>query len=355
MTQAETVEDDLAQSPDPEPLGSTARNVAFSLIAGGLLLAALDSTIVATALPTIVGDLGGAEHMSWVVTAYLLTQTIATILGGKFGDLFGRKTIFVGSIVLFTVASMLAGSLAVDDVADRVARAAGHRRRRTDRDGDRDDRRHHPAARPRQVPRRDRRRLRRYDGPRAAVGRLPHRPLVVAVGLLRQRADRAGDHPAVGQTAPVCAHLRTPGLRRPRDRLHLARVRRADPRDQLGRRPVRLGLADDHRADPGRGALPRLLRRGREPGGRADPPAASLPAKRVQCQRRPELHRRVRAPRHHDVPADVPAVLPGGQRHRLRAADAADGGRADRRVGELRATSSAIPAATGSSRSSAPS
>ena len=76
---------------------------------GGMLLAALDGTIVATALPTIVGDLGGAEHMSWVVTAYLLTQTIATILGGKFGDLFGRKSIFIGSIVLFTVASMLAG------------------------------------------------------------------------------------------------------------------------------------------------------------------------------------------------------------------------------------------------------
>src|SRR4051794_39018459 len=76
---------------------------------GGMLLAALDGTIVATALPTIVGDLGGAEHMSWVVTAYLLTQTIATILGGKFGDLFGRKAIFIGSIALFTVASMLAG------------------------------------------------------------------------------------------------------------------------------------------------------------------------------------------------------------------------------------------------------
>jgi EmrB/QacA subfamily drug resistance transporter len=107
MSQAEVV-DDLSAG-DPPLLGSAARNVAFSLILGGILLAALDSTIVATALPTIVGDLGGAEHMSWVVTAYLLTQTIATILGGKFGDLFGRKTIFVGSIVLFTAASALAG------------------------------------------------------------------------------------------------------------------------------------------------------------------------------------------------------------------------------------------------------
>ena len=109
MSQAEAVVDDLSAADDPQLLGSTARNVAFGLILGGMLLAALDSTIVATALPTIVGDLGGAEHMSWVVTAYLLTQTIATILGGKFGDLFGRKSIFIGSIVLFTVASMLAG------------------------------------------------------------------------------------------------------------------------------------------------------------------------------------------------------------------------------------------------------
>src|SRR6476659_113051 len=109
MSQAEAVVDDLSAADDPPLLGSTARNVAFALILGGMLLAALDSTIVATALPTIVGDLGGAEHMSWVVTAYLLTQTIATILGGKFGDLLGRKTIFIGSIVLFTIASMLAG------------------------------------------------------------------------------------------------------------------------------------------------------------------------------------------------------------------------------------------------------
>ncbi|HEX3930282.1 MAG TPA: MDR family MFS transporter [Nocardioides sp.] len=108
MSQAELV-DDISTADEPPVLGPTARNVAFALIVGGMLLSALDSTIVATALPTIVGDLGGAEHMSWVVTAYLLTQTIATILGGKFGDLLGRKWIFVGSIVLFTAASALAG------------------------------------------------------------------------------------------------------------------------------------------------------------------------------------------------------------------------------------------------------
>ena len=108
MSQADVV-DDITAADEPPTLGPTARNVAFALILGGLLLSALDSTIVSTALPTIVGDLGGAEHMSWVVTAYLLTQTIATILGGKFGDLLGRKWIFVGSIVIFTGASALAG------------------------------------------------------------------------------------------------------------------------------------------------------------------------------------------------------------------------------------------------------
>ena len=59
-----------------------------------MLLAALDQTIVSTALPTIVGDLGGAGHLSWVVSSYLLADTIATVLAGKFGDLFGRKLLF---------------------------------------------------------------------------------------------------------------------------------------------------------------------------------------------------------------------------------------------------------------------
>ncbi|MEV7419778.1 MDR family MFS transporter [Streptomyces sp. NPDC089919] len=75
----------------------------------GVLLAALDQTIVGTALPTIVADLGGAAHMSWVVTSYLLAETVATVLVGKFGDLFGRKVIFQISAVVFIVGSFLCG------------------------------------------------------------------------------------------------------------------------------------------------------------------------------------------------------------------------------------------------------
>ncbi|XVS82811.1 MDR family MFS transporter [Streptomyces sp. CA-294286] len=79
----------------------------------GVLLAALDQTIVGTALPTIVSDLGGAAHMSWVVTAYLLAETVATVLVGKFGDLFGRKIIFQVSAIVFITGSFLCG-LATD-------------------------------------------------------------------------------------------------------------------------------------------------------------------------------------------------------------------------------------------------
>jgi MFS family permease len=110
MVDTAAAADELVAADDPPTLGKAARNVAFALIAGGMLLAALDSTIMATALPTIVGDLGGGEHMTWVVTAYLLTQTIATVLAGKFGDLFGRKSIFILSIIVFVIASALAGA-----------------------------------------------------------------------------------------------------------------------------------------------------------------------------------------------------------------------------------------------------
>ncbi|WNV91800.1 MDR family MFS transporter [Umezawaea sp. Da 62-37] len=75
----------------------------------GMLLAALDQKIVATALPTIVGDVGGGNHLSWVVTSYLLAETIMTALIGKFGDLFGRKKAFLISVVLFMAGSFLCG------------------------------------------------------------------------------------------------------------------------------------------------------------------------------------------------------------------------------------------------------
>jgi EmrB/QacA subfamily drug resistance transporter len=87
--------------------------MSLRLVFGGLMLvlflAALDQTIVATALPTIVGDLGGLNHISWVVTAYLLAQTVVTPLYGKLGDQYGRKVVLQFALTVFLVGSALCG------------------------------------------------------------------------------------------------------------------------------------------------------------------------------------------------------------------------------------------------------
>ena len=81
----------------------------FGALMLGMFLAALDQTIVATALPTIVGDLGGLDHLAWVVTSYLLASTASTPLYGKLGDMYGRKPLFLVAILIFLAGSMLAG------------------------------------------------------------------------------------------------------------------------------------------------------------------------------------------------------------------------------------------------------
>ncbi|MGB6208732.1 MFS transporter, partial [Mycobacterium sp.] len=103
----------ITARPDAEsghtPISPQRRNFVFLAIMLGMLLAALDQTIVATALPTIVADLGGAGHQSWVVTSYLLASTIMTALAGRLGDLFGRKRVFQAAVTFFVVGSVLCG------------------------------------------------------------------------------------------------------------------------------------------------------------------------------------------------------------------------------------------------------
>ncbi|MBW1598987.1 MDR family MFS transporter [Streptomyces sp. JJ38] len=103
----------MTQAPTAGPItGQDKRTLylALSALLMGMLLAALDQTIVATALPTIVSELGGMNHLSWVVTAYLLAATAGTPLWGKLGDQYGRKRLFQGAIVLFLVGSALCGA-----------------------------------------------------------------------------------------------------------------------------------------------------------------------------------------------------------------------------------------------------
>ncbi|MFC8532188.1 MDR family MFS transporter [Nocardia sp. NPDC057227] len=99
----------VAAAAPAEPLSRARTNVVFGTVVLGMLMAALDQTIVSTALPTIVADLGGAGHLAWVVTAYLLAEAVATVLAGKLGDLFGRKLVFQLSALIFIAGSMVAG------------------------------------------------------------------------------------------------------------------------------------------------------------------------------------------------------------------------------------------------------
>lgn len=98
--------------PDPGGAPALSHKQILTILSGlmlGMLLAALDQTIVSTAMPSIVGDLHGLNHIAWVTTAYLLAATVTTPIWGKLGDLYGRKYLFQASIVLFLVGSALAG------------------------------------------------------------------------------------------------------------------------------------------------------------------------------------------------------------------------------------------------------
>ncbi|MGI5456778.1 MDR family MFS transporter [Streptomyces sp. CA-249302] len=110
MADTQTVETKPDELPDgkPEKQPKSVRVVLLALMIT-MMLAMLDNMIVGTAMPTIVGDLGGLEHLSWVVTAYTLATAAATPVWGKLGDMFGRKTTFMTSIVIFLIGSALSG------------------------------------------------------------------------------------------------------------------------------------------------------------------------------------------------------------------------------------------------------
>ncbi|MHA7271787.1 MDR family MFS transporter [Arthrobacter sp. HLT1-20] len=91
-----------------EPLLLTQKRIwiIFSALIAGMMLSSLDQTIVSTAMPTIVGKLGGVEHQTWITTAYLLATTIVMPIYGKFGDVLGRRNLFLAAIAIFTLASI---------------------------------------------------------------------------------------------------------------------------------------------------------------------------------------------------------------------------------------------------------
>ncbi len=215
------------------------------VVVGGLmlvmLLASLDQTIVSTALPTIVRELGGLEHLSWVVTAYLLAVTAVTPLYGKLGDLFGRKIVLQGALVLFLAGSALCGLAngMTELIIFRAIQGLGGGGLMVSAQAAIGD--VVPPSERGKLLGAVRRRLRRLERRRAAARRLHHDAPVVALDLLREpaarraRADRAGRGPAVGdRAAQPCDRLRGHGPARDR-------AERDHPADDARRELVRLG------------------------------------------------------------------------------------------------------------------
>ena len=184
-------------------LDSRTRWYALIVLCLGTLMIVLDSTIVNVALPSIRDDLGFSEtSLAWVVNAYLLTFGGFLLLGGRLGDLYGHRRLFLGGIALFTVASLACGLATSQETADRGARRAGpRRRRRLGRLALADDEPLHRAGRARQGDGRLRlRRLgRRLD--RRAARRRPHRRARLALDLPRQHPDRRRRRAALAAAA----------------------------------------------------------------------------------------------------------------------------------------------------------
>ena len=318
--------------------GAALRTVFIALMLG-MFLAALDQTIVSTALPTIVGDLGGLSHLSWVVTSYLLASTISTPIYGKLGDMYGRKPVFLVAILIFLAGSMLAGlsqSMA-ELIGFRALQGIGAGGLMVGA----------MAIIADIVPPRDRGRYMGLIGAVFAVASVAG-PLLggfltehlVALDLLRERAyrDRCGGDREHTPPSPDAAQAAPHRL--PRRGLAQRRCRSAHPARHLGRHRVRLGIARDRRArHRGRGAA-RGLRLAGAPGGRADPAAAALPLAHLQRRERDGIHRRDGDVRRDHLHPALPADRLRRERDELGPADGgADGGAVDRPVLSGRAIS----------------
>ena len=231
-----------------DALTGRALRTVFGALMLGMFLAALDQTIVSTALPTIVGDLGGLNHLSWVVTSYLLASTISTPLYGKLGDMRGRKPVFLAAILIFLVGSMLAGlSQSMGElIGFRALQGIGAGGLMVGAQAIIGD----------IVPPRERGRYMGLIG--VGVRASPRSPGRCSAASSSTTSRGAGSSTSTCRSASlavvIVALAPAPAVaadaaphRLPRRRAARRRRRRADPAHDLGREPVRLGLGDDRR------------------------------------------------------------------------------------------------------------
>src|SRR5271163_4911492 len=259
------------------------------LVFGGLLLvmllAALDQTIVATALPTIVGDLGGLDHISWVVTAYLLAQTAVTPLYGKLGDMYGRKVVLQAGLVVFLAGSALCGlSKSLDElIAFRALQGLGGG----------GDRRRGAAPRAGQIHGPVRRGVRAGEHRGTAARRLPDERSELALDLLREPATRGARVLRARGDAALGQRTRAPRGRLPGHGAARGRAERDRAGDIARRQLLRVGLIVHHRPGRrGRAGAGRVRLR-RAPRARAGAAAGAAEEPRLLGYKRRWLHRRL--------------------------------------------------------------
>ncbi len=277
---------------EDERLTGRALWTVFAALMLGMFLAALDQTIVSTALPTIVGDLGGLNHLSWVVTSYLLAATVSTPLYGKLGDMIGRKPVFLAAILIFLAGSMLSGlSQTMDElIAFRAVQGIGAGGLMVGAQAIIGD----------IVPPRERGRYMGLIGSVFAVASVAG-PLLggFLVESLSWRWVFYVNMP-IGALAVAIVitrlHLHTPTHHHRVDYLGAGLlsgcVGVADPAHDLGREPIRLGLVDDRWARHRRRRAARGVHLAGDPSRRADPAAQAVPLKRVQRRERDRLRDR---------------------------------------------------------------
>ena len=344
----------MASAPPAEEVPRRRVLIVIGALMLTMLLAALDQTIVSTALPTIVGELGGLNHLSWVVTSYLLAITVVTPLYGKLGDLYGRKIVLQGALVLFLIGSALCGQAQgmTELIAFRAIQGLGGGGLMVSAQATVGD-----VVSPRERG--------RYMGLFGAVFGVASVAGPLIGGFFTTHTSWRWIfyiNLPLGLLALVVLAIALPGTSERKQHtvdylgtlLLAISLVIAGAADHPRRHDLRLGLRLHRRPRLPLGAGDGGVRPGRAPGGRADPAAGAVPQSGLPHHQRDRLRRRLLPLRRPHLPAALPAGGARPQPDRVGSAAGAADGRPARRLDRLRAADLTDRALQARSRSSAP-